>query len=74
MRDDDHDAAALAHAEDGAAQRLVALGVEIGIGLVEHHQERIAVERARERDALRLAGRQRRALLADLGLVAFAAA
>ena len=33
-------------------QRLVAFGVEVGIGLVEHDQERIAVERARQRDAL----------------------
>ena len=60
----------VAHAHDGLAQRLVALGVEVGIRLVEHDQERIAVERARERDALRLPGRQRGAALADLGLVA----
>ena len=72
MRDDHHDGAALARAADRAGQRLVAFGIEIGIRLVEHDQERIAVERARQRDALRLAGRQRGALLADLGVVALA--
>ena len=73
MRDHHDDAAARAHAEDGAGQRLVAFRVEVGIGLVEHDQERIAIERARQRDALRLAGRQRAAMVADLGLVAVAA-
>ena len=62
--------AARAKAEDGAGQRFVAFGIEIGIGLVEHDQERIAIKRARERDALRLAGRQRAAMLADDGLIA----
>ena len=57
VRHHDHDAAALAHAADRPRQRLVALGVEIGVRLVEHDQERIAIERARQRDALRLAGR-----------------
>ena len=66
----DHDPAARAHAENGLGERLLAFGIEIGIGLVEHDQERLAVERARERDALPLSGGQRRAALADLGLVA----
>ena len=70
MGDDDDDAAAVAHAHDGLAERFVALGVEIGVRLVQHDQERIAVERARERDALRLPGRERGAAFADLGLVA----
>ena len=70
MRDDHDDAVALPHAEDRARQGFVALGIEIRIGLVEHDQERIAIERAGKRDALRLAGRQRSALLADLRLVA----
>ena len=59
-----------AHAGDRLGQRVFALGVEVGVGLVEHDQERIAVERPGERHALALAGRQRRAALADLGLVA----
>ena len=51
-------------------QRLLAFVVEVGIRLVEHHQPRLAVERARERDALPLAGRKRLAGFADLGVVA----
>ena len=38
-----------------ARQRRFAFGVEIGVRLVEHDQERIAVERPRQRDALALA-------------------
>ena len=56
MGNDDHDAAARAHAENRLGQRLLAFGIEIGIGLVEHDQERIAIERARERDPLLLSG------------------
>ena len=56
MCDHDGDAAALAYAHDGAAQRLVAFGIEIRVRLVQHHEERIAIERTRERDPLRLAG------------------
>ena len=70
MRDDDDDAAARAHAHNGLRQRLIAVGVEIGVGLVEHDQERIAVERAGQRDALPLSGRERRAAFADLRVVA----
>ena len=66
VRDHHDDGAAFARGADRPRQRLVAFGVEIGIRLVEHDQERIAVERARQRHALRLAGRQRGALLADL--------
>src|SRR5215831_19044651 len=70
MRDDDHDPPACAHAQDRAGERLVAFTVEIGIGLIQHDQERIAIERARERDPLPLPGRERLAALADLGIVA----
>ena len=65
VRDHDDDAAALAHALNGGRQRDVAVGVEIGIGLVEHHQERIAVERPRQPDQLPLSGRECRAAVAD---------
>ena len=47
-------------------QRELALGVEVGVRLVEHDQPRIAVERARQRDALALAAGQHRARFADL--------
>ena len=72
VRHHDHDGAALARAAHRAGQRLVALAVEIGVRLVEHDQEGIAVERPRQRHALRLPGRKRGALLADLGVVALA--
>ena len=70
MRDDDGDAAAGADAGDGARQRLLALGVEVRVRLVQHHQERIAVERAGEGDALPLAGRERQPGVAEPRIVA----
>ena len=74
MGDHHDDAAARAHAEDGVRQRLVAFGVEIGIGLVEHDEERIA-DRARAPARCAAPGRPRaRCLFADLRLVAVAAA
>jgi hypothetical protein len=69
MGDHHRDAAAGAHAEDGAGQRLVAFRVEVRIRLVEHDKERIAIERARQADALRLAGRQCAAVIADIRLI-----
>ena len=70
MRDDHDDSAARANALDGAGQRLVALGVEVGVRLVEHHEEGIAKQRARQTDALALARRQACAVVADVGVVA----
>ena len=58
------------HAQDRLGQRLLALAVQVGVRLVQHHQERLAVERAGQPDPLALAGRQHRPALADLGLVA----
>ena len=55
-------------------QRLLARGIEIGVGLVQHHQRRIAEEGAGQRDALLLAARERRAAALEHGLVAAAAA
>ena len=72
VRNHHHDGAAFARGAHRPRQRLIALGIEIGVRLVEHDQERIAVERPRQRHALRLAGRKRGALLADLGVVAVA--
>ena len=70
MRDHDDDAAVLAQGADGAHQAVLAVGIEIRIGLVEHHQERIAVNRARQPDALALSARQAGAALADAGRIA----
>ena len=58
MRYDDGEAAALAHAEDGPRQGRFAIRVEVGVWLIEHDQERIAIERAGQRHALLLTGRQ----------------
>jgi hypothetical protein len=71
MRDNYRDGAAGAQSENGAGQRLVAFGVKVGVGFVEHDQEGIAVERASERDTLRLSGRERAAMIADDGVIAF---
>jgi len=68
--DDDDDSPACPHPEDGTGQRFIALRVEVGIGFVEHDQEGIPIKRARQRDALRLAGGQGAAVISDIGLVA----
>ena len=68
----DGDAPLLARAQR-LGQRLLAGGVEVGVRLVEHDQRRIAEERARQRDALLLAARERRAAALQHGLVAVAA-
>ena len=60
----------VAHSLDRPGQRLLALVVEIGVRLVEHDEERIAVERAGQADALALAAGQAGTALADLRLVA----
>src|SRR6185437_10614265 len=48
----------------------IAFGVEIGIRFVKNDEERIAVERAREREALPLARREVGAAIADRRVVA----
>ena len=70
MSDDDDDAAALPHTEDRLGQGGIAFGIEIGIGLVEHHQEGIAIERPGKGDALALPGREGRSMVADPRLIA----
>jgi len=45
MRDHHHDGAALARRANRPRQRLIALGIEIGVRLVEHDQIRIAKQR-----------------------------
>ena len=70
MGNDDDDAFAFAHAKNCMGQRFVALGVEVGVRLIENDEEWIAVDCAGERDPLRLAGGKRSALLADRRVVA----
>ena len=55
VRHDDDDAAVGLDLADRVHQRLAALAVEVRVRLVEHHERRVAVERAGERDALALA-------------------
>jgi len=57
VRHHDHDAPRSRAPRTARVSGLVALAVEVGVRLVEHDQERIAVERARQRHALGLAGR-----------------
>ena len=54
MGDDDDDRAAPRAPRGSPGQRLFALGVEVGVRLVEHDQERLAVERAGQRHPLPL--------------------
>ena len=61
---------ARANPQDRLSQSFLAFGVEVRVRLVEHDQERVAVERASERDALCLSGRQRAAVFADDGVIA----
>ena len=70
MRDQHDDAAARPHPGERAVEGGLAVAVEIGIGLVEHHHEGIAIERARQPDALALAGRELEPAFADPGVVA----
>jgi hypothetical protein len=55
-RYDDDDAVPLAHAYDGLHQRRLALRIEIGARLIEHHQEGLAVKGPGERNPLALPG------------------
>jgi hypothetical protein len=70
VRDHDGDTASRPHPCNRLGQRFLAFGIQIGIGLVEHHQERLAVERTRQSNSLLLAGGERSAAFANLGLVA----
>ena len=65
----DHERGAMTHQffQRRLHQRL-AFGIERGGGFVEQQQRRIAQDRARDRDALALAARQRHAALAELRL------
>ena len=49
---------------------MLTLSIEVGVRLVKHHQERVAIERAGKADALALTGRQAGAVFAELRVVA----
>src|SRR5215813_5011434 len=65
MRYDNDNALVLAQGEDRASERILTLGIEVGVRLVEHDQKGIAVYGPHKADALALACRQRDAALAD---------
>ena len=68
--DQNHGDAARLQVGERVEQRDVAFVVEIRVRLVEHDEARIAVQRARERDALALAAGEHGAAIADLRVVA----
>src|SRR5689334_1092781 len=63
VRDQDDDRAAVLRGRNRLMERRLALVVEVRVRLVEYDQERIAIESARQRDALPLPGGQRDATL-----------
>src|SRR5438445_11833990 len=71
MRYDDDDALVATQDRDGATERVLAVGIEIRVRLVEYDQERVAEDGAREANALALACRQRHAAQADPRRVSF---
>ena len=56
MRDHNHDAHTLAHSGDCLGEGLIALSIEVRVGLIEHDQKRIAVEGACQSHPLALTG------------------
>ncbi len=70
MGDHHADAAPAAYAEDRLGEGGFALRIEVGIRLVEDHEEGVAVQGAGEADALALSGGETRAVLADARVVA----
>ena len=71
MGDDDDDAGPLANARYRTRQCHLAVDIQVGIRLVEHDEEGIAVERAGKRDALTLAGGEHGTIRPYFGLIAF---
>ncbi len=65
MRYDDDDAFVVAQDLNGAGQGILAVGIQIGVGLIEHDQKRIAEHRPRQPDSLPLPRGQGHAALAD---------
>jgi len=57
MSNDHCDATSAAHIQHGFAQSLLPLGIQVGIGLVEHHEERLIIECPGQADTLALSSR-----------------
>ena len=71
MRYDDDDALVATQDLDGATERVLAVGIEVRVRLIEHNQERVTEDGAREANSLSLACRQRHAAEADPRRVSF---
>ena len=56
MRDHNQDTPTLAHSLDRLGEGLIALSIEVRVGLIEHDQERIAVEGSCQSQPLALTG------------------
>src|SRR5260370_13314087 len=69
MRNDKHYATTISDALYRGGQCVFALRIQIRVRLVENDQKGVTEQRAGERDALALAGRQCRAVGADIRLV-----
>ena len=61
----------LTHDLNGAAQCVLAVGIEIGVRLIEHDQEGVAEHGARQANSLALPCRERHAALADPRRISF---
>ena len=55
VRDHNYDPAAPAYRCNRSIDMAQAIGIEVGVRLVEHHEEGIAVQRTRKRQSLTLA-------------------
>src|SRR5437762_10944840 len=69
MRGNDDDSAAGSYPQQRLRQRLFAFRIQIGVGFIEHDQERIAIQSAGKRDALPLARGERMSSSSNLGLI-----
>lgn len=70
MGDDDGDALARLDRRNRLDHGGFTFRIKIGVRLVQHHDEGIAVKRAGKPDALALPGRKGRARLADIAVIA----
>ena len=69
MSDDYYDATPRPHTQDGFCQCCLAFGIEVGVGLVQHNQERIPIESTCQRYSLALPCGKRLCLFPEFGLI-----
>ena len=69
MSNDDRNAVSCSDRKDRAHESLVTLWIEIGIWLVKHQEDRVAIKCARKRDARTLTLRKRATVLTDIRVI-----